>query len=124
MTESDRKDIEAARAIGDLTWLLNRIASWTNARFDQHARSEFGDERTDALLSWLEANGIRPFAGYASHSAYAVHKRSDDTFWVPFIGWLPRDGVVPPQRCGMSREDADEVLKTVGHYDAEVVALW
>lgn len=36
-----------------LDWLLTRIGSWTNARWDQHLRHEFGDESTDRLIAWL-----------------------------------------------------------------------
>jgi hypothetical protein len=36
-----------------LQWLLDRIGSWTNARWDQHLRHEFGDEATDALIEYL-----------------------------------------------------------------------
>jgi hypothetical protein len=36
-----------------LHWLLVSIGSWTEARFDQHLRHEFGDEAADACLSWL-----------------------------------------------------------------------
>ncbi len=42
-----------------LEWLLNRVGSWTSARFDQHARNEFGDEATDRLLSWLHERGVK-----------------------------------------------------------------
>ena len=37
-----------------LRFLLSRIGSWTNARFDQHLRYEFGDEQTDEIMKWLE----------------------------------------------------------------------
>jgi hypothetical protein len=37
-----------------VAFLLLRIGSWTNARFDQHVRHEFGDEIADALHEWLE----------------------------------------------------------------------
>ena len=36
-----------------LNWLLYRIGSWTSARWDQHLRYEFGDERASSLISFL-----------------------------------------------------------------------
>jgi hypothetical protein len=43
-----------------LDWLLTRVGSWTSARFDQHARHEFGDEATDRFLAWLREQGVKP----------------------------------------------------------------
>ena len=37
----------------DLRWILDRIGSWTNARWDQHLRSEFGDERANAVMEMV-----------------------------------------------------------------------
>lgn len=39
-----------------LAFLLTRIGSWTNARFDQHLRDELGDEATDEVMAWLGTN--------------------------------------------------------------------
>jgi hypothetical protein len=36
-----------------LDFLLTRIGSWTNARWDQHLRDEYGDEKTDLFIAWL-----------------------------------------------------------------------
>jgi hypothetical protein len=36
-----------------LAWLLVRIGSWTDARWDQHVRHEFGDEVADVLQVFL-----------------------------------------------------------------------
>lgn len=41
----------------DLMWVLTRIASWTNARWDQQLRYKFGDERTNAVIAWLKKAG-------------------------------------------------------------------
>lgn len=41
-----------------LVFLLTRIGSWTNARWDQHLRSRYGDEATNEVIAWLKANGI------------------------------------------------------------------
>lgn len=38
--------------------LFLRIGSWTNNRWDQHLRHEYGDEKTDKIISWLIAEGI------------------------------------------------------------------
>lgn len=43
-----------------MSLLLLRIASWTNARFDQHLRDEIGDEDADAVLRALAALGVLP----------------------------------------------------------------
>lgn len=45
-------DGEAAEA---LRFLLTRIGSWTNARWDQHLRYEFGDERAERMIAALDA---------------------------------------------------------------------
>ncbi len=36
-----------------VTWLLTRIGSWTNARWDQHLRFEFGDEIAGPVIEQL-----------------------------------------------------------------------
>jgi hypothetical protein len=41
-----------------LAWLLERIGSWSNARFDQHLRYNFGDQATEDFLTWLDRNGV------------------------------------------------------------------
>lgn len=46
-----------------VTYLLERIGGWTNARWDQHARNEFGDVATNEAIVWLEKQGIRPYRG-------------------------------------------------------------
>lgn len=38
-----------------LALLLLRIGSWTNARYDQHLRFEFGDENAEKFLRWLKS---------------------------------------------------------------------
>jgi hypothetical protein len=34
--------------------ILNRVGSWTTARFDQHLRWDLGDEDTNEILSFLD----------------------------------------------------------------------
>lgn len=46
-----------------LTWLLDRIGSWTDSRWDQHARSQYGDEAVNELVKQLEARGVKPYRG-------------------------------------------------------------
>lgn len=41
-----------------IAWLLRSIASWTNARFDQHLRNEFGDADAERALDWLRTFGV------------------------------------------------------------------
>lgn len=41
-----------------LQWVLDRIASWTTARWDQHLRYEYGDEKVNRLLVALAGHGI------------------------------------------------------------------
>lgn len=36
-----------------LNWLLYSISSWTTARWDQHLKFEFGDERAHSLIDFL-----------------------------------------------------------------------
>lgn len=38
--------------------LFLSIGSWTNSRWDQHLRYEYGDEKTDKIIQWLIAEGI------------------------------------------------------------------
>lgn len=38
--------------------LFLRIGSWTNARWEQHLRNEYGDEKTDRIIKWLIDEGI------------------------------------------------------------------
>lgn len=38
--------------------LFLSIGSWTNSRWDQHLRYEYGDEKTDKIVQWLIAEGI------------------------------------------------------------------
>lgn len=38
--------------------LFLSIGSWTNSRWDQHLRYEYGDEKTDTIVQWLIAEGI------------------------------------------------------------------
>lgn len=45
-------DEDAAEA---LRFLLTRIGSWTNARWDQHLRHEFGDDRAGRMITALAA---------------------------------------------------------------------
>jgi len=45
-------DEDAAEA---LRFLLTRIGSWTNARWDQHLRHEFGDDRAGRMIAALAA---------------------------------------------------------------------
>lgn len=46
-----------------LEFLLVRIGSWTNARWDQHIRHEMGDQAADDLIRYLDEQGIRPSRG-------------------------------------------------------------
>jgi hypothetical protein len=34
--------------------ILNRVGSWTTARFDQHLRYDVGDEDANEILSFLD----------------------------------------------------------------------
>lgn len=43
-------DVDATEA---LRFLLDRIGSWTNARWDQHLRHEFGDDRATKMIAAL-----------------------------------------------------------------------
>lgn len=43
-----------------LNFLLTRIGSWTNARWDQHLRERMGDEHAETVIRWLAERGIRP----------------------------------------------------------------
>ena len=47
-----------------LTFLLDRIGSWTSARWDQHVRFEFGDEVADGLAALLQKSGVTPYRGH------------------------------------------------------------
>lgn len=59
--ERQKKTVERA-----LCFLLIRIGSWTNARFDQHLRHEFGDEFADDVMAWLAEN-VSPELGKGPH---------------------------------------------------------
>lgn len=37
-----------------LAFLLTRIGSWTHARWDQHLRDEYGDEKAQPVIDWLK----------------------------------------------------------------------
>jgi hypothetical protein len=37
-----------------LQFLLTRIGSWTSARWDQHLRNEFGDEKAERAIGMIE----------------------------------------------------------------------
>lgn len=41
-----------------LVFLLTRIASWTNARWDQHLRERYGDKATDEIIEWIYKHEI------------------------------------------------------------------
>lgn len=43
-----------------LVFLLTRIGSWTNARWDQHLRERLGDEHAETVIRWLAEHDIRP----------------------------------------------------------------
>ena len=46
-----------------LQFLLTRIGSWTHARWDQHLRHEFGDEKAEQAIRWIEATfDVKAFA--------------------------------------------------------------
>lgn len=45
-----------------IVFLLVRIGSWTNSRFDQQLRHEFGDEITNETMQWLKEN-VSPSLG-------------------------------------------------------------
>lgn len=51
--------VEHVERIG-LNFLLTRIGSWTNARWDQHLRDRLGDDHTVTIIRWLAERGIRP----------------------------------------------------------------
>lgn len=38
-----------------LQFLLTRIGSWTAARWDQHLRDQYGDEKADPMIAALES---------------------------------------------------------------------
>lgn len=44
-----------------LEFLLTRIGSWSNARWDQHLRERLGDEHAESIIRWLAARSIRPY---------------------------------------------------------------
>ncbi len=59
---SDREHVhhECAREPSkQIAWLLTRIGSWTNARWDQHLRNEFGDVAANAAIEFLRDCGIK-----------------------------------------------------------------
>lgn len=41
-----------------LIHLFLSIGSWTNNRWDQHLRNEYGDNKTDRIVRWLLDEGI------------------------------------------------------------------
>lgn len=45
---------EEKASMEPLAFLLTRIGSWTPARWDQHLRHEFGDERAQVAIDYLE----------------------------------------------------------------------
>ena len=50
-----------------LQFLLTRIGSWTHARWDQHLRDEFGDEKAAQAIQWIEAMfDVKAFARQAA----------------------------------------------------------
>jgi len=88
-------------------------------------------DRGYRALAKLRSRGnlyVVPGPLMATRAQYAVRRRSNDTFWVRSAErWLAREGVSPPPRCAMSREDAESLLEAVrshGHQDAEIVALY
>ncbi len=53
LEEQEHNEFQAAKPA--LQFLLTRIGSWTDARWDQHLRHEFGDEKADKAIRWIEA---------------------------------------------------------------------
>ena len=64
--------------------LFLSIGSWTNSRWDQHLRYEYGDEKTDKIVQWLIAEGI----------LYEVPKDA-------WAGFEP-EGLLPPPAAGQA----------------------
>lgn len=62
--------------------LFLSIGSWTSSRWDQHLRYEYGDEKTDKIISWLIAEGI-------------LYEHPKDAW----AGFEP-EGSIPPQEAG------------------------
>ena len=62
--------------------LFLSIGSWTHSRWDQHLRHEYGDEKTDKVISWFIAEGI-------------LYERPKDAW----AGFEP-EGSIPPQEQG------------------------
>lgn len=52
-----------------LAFLLTRIGSWSNARWDQHVRYEYGDDVANAMVRMLAAADIPLDAFAASPSS-------------------------------------------------------
>ena len=59
--------------------LFLSIGSWTSSRWDQHLRHEYGDDKTDKIISWLIAEGI-------------LYERPKDAW----AGFEPEGSSVPP----------------------------
>ena len=68
-----REAIRTVEAMAEaLQFLLPRIGSWTNARWDQHLRYEFGDERAGPMITALTAFGSTAPAGDAAQSSCSM----------------------------------------------------
>lgn len=69
----DMEEFDFNAAKPALQFLLTRIGSWTNARYDQHLRNEFGDENAERAIRWIEATfDVKGFA-----QTKALEKASD-----------------------------------------------
>ena len=82
--EEERELIVSEKVVSEdvrdaIIHLFLSIGSWTNSRWDQHLRHEFGDEKTDSIISWLIAEGI-------------LYERPKDAW----AGFEPEGSSVPP----------------------------
>jgi len=57
-----------------ILFLLIRIGGWTNARFDQHLRHEFGDTVADETMKWLEENVSPELGKFMGEPLYLCHQ--------------------------------------------------
>lgn len=61
---SEHHESQTETLVSDaVVFLCAKISSSTHARWDQHLRNEYGDEKTDKIIAWLHERGIRPWRG-------------------------------------------------------------
>lgn len=53
-------DDTPAAVVQGLQFLLTRIGSWTESRWDQHLRYQIGDEHAETVIAWLAERGVLP----------------------------------------------------------------